>query len=136
MTDLDRRAEIHDLVVRFYREIAFDDALGPIFSEVAETDWSVHMPRLTAYWCRVLLGHPGYDGWFLATHQHIHDMEPFPVDLFDRWYVLFVQTVDGGWSGPIAEQAKEHAARMMHTLARRLLDIEWVAPGGSSAQAS
>ena len=125
MTDLDRRAEIHDLVVRFYREIAFDDVLGPIFSEVAETDWAVHMPRLTAYWCRVLLGEPGYDGWFLAPHRRIHETEAFPIEAFDRWYRLFAETVDASWSGPLAETAKAHAAKMMGTLARQLVDVTW-----------
>ena len=36
MNDLDSRSQIHDLVVRFYREIVFDELLGPVFGEVAE----------------------------------------------------------------------------------------------------
>ena len=36
--DLDRRADIHWLVVAFYREVVFDDVLGPVFEEVAETE--------------------------------------------------------------------------------------------------
>jgi len=39
MGDLDRRAEIHDLVVGFYREIVFDDLLAPVSGVVAEFDW-------------------------------------------------------------------------------------------------
>ena len=42
--DLDTRSALHDLVVAFYREIVFDDMLGPVFEEVAETDWVVHIP--------------------------------------------------------------------------------------------
>mgnify|MGYP000346625624 CR=1 FL=1 len=38
MPDLDSRSAIHDLVVRFYREVVFDDLLGPVFGEVAEVD--------------------------------------------------------------------------------------------------
>lgn len=48
--DLDTRPQIHDLVVRFYREIVFDDLLGPVFDEVAEVDWSTHIPKLIDYW--------------------------------------------------------------------------------------
>ena len=123
--DLDTRTQIHDLVVRFYREIAFDDLLSPVFGEVAEVDWSVHIPKLIDYWCRVLLGHPGYDGHILGPHQQVHELEPFQVELFDRWYGLFVETVDGSWSGPIAEAAKGHAARVAKLLARRLLGADW-----------
>ena len=105
-------AAIHDLVVRFYREIVFDEELEPVFSDVAEVDWAIHMPKLTDYWCRVLLGEPGYDGFILAAHQHVHDIEPLTIELFDRWYSLWVETIDSGWSGPKAEQAKRHAAQI------------------------
>ena len=122
------REEIHDLVVRFYREIAFDELLAPVFVEVAEVDWSVHIPKLIDFWCRVLLGHPGYDGFVLGAHQRVHELELFRPELFDRWYLLFVETLDQGWRGPIADGAKIHAARIAATLARRLLDLEWVPP--------
>ncbi len=123
--DLDSRAEIHDLVVRFYREVVFDELLGPVFGELAEVDWSVHIPRLIDFWCRVLLGEPGYDGFVLGAHRHVHDLEPFRAELFDRWYGLWIDTVDAGWSGPVATEAKDHAAKVAATLARKLLGIDW-----------
>ena len=129
VSDLDTRAHIHDLVVRFYREIAFDDILGPVFAEVGEVDWSIHIPKLIDYWCRVLLGHPGYDGFILAPHQQVNDRQPFAPELFDRWFALFAATVDSGWRGPIAERAKSHAERTATMLARRLISCDW-APAG------
>jgi hemoglobin len=126
--DLDSRARIHDLVVRFYREIAFDELLAPVFIDVAEVDWAVHIPKLIDFWCRVLLGQPGYDGFVLGAHQQVHEIEAFTPALFDRWYELFVVTVDDGWQGPIAETAKVHAARVAATLSRRLLDRDWSPP--------
>ena len=65
-SDLDSRAKVHALVVDFYREVAFDDLLGPMFGEVAEVDWATHIPKLIDYWCRVLLGQPGYE-WAVPT---------------------------------------------------------------------
>jgi hemoglobin len=124
-TDLDSRSQIHDLVIDFYREVNFDDLLAPVFGEVAEVDWSVHIPKLIDFWCRVLLGEPGYDGFILGAHQQVHDIEGFRPEHFDRWYGLWVEAVDRGWRGPIAEQAKAHAARIAAVLARRLLGIEW-----------
>ena len=59
-------AKVHALVVDFYREVAFDDLLGPMFGEVAEVDWATHIPKLIDYWCRVLLGQPGYE-WAVPT---------------------------------------------------------------------
>jgi hemoglobin len=118
--DLDTRSEIHDLVVRFYREVALDDLLGPIFEEVAEVDWSTHIPKLIDFWCRALLGEPGYDGWFLAAHQHVDARQRFEPEFFDRWLELFVGAVDAEWTGPVADAAKAHARHMATVLARRL----------------
>jgi hemoglobin len=123
--DLDSRAHIHDLVVDFYREVVFDELLEPIFGEVAEVDWERHIPLLIDYWCRVLLHQPGYDGSILDAHAHLHSLEPLRPELFDRWYRLWATSVDSRWSGPIAETAKHHAARIGGTLARRIPGFEW-----------
>jgi hemoglobin len=129
--DLDSRRDVHDLVVRFYREVVFDDLLAPLFGEVAEVDWSSHIPKLVDYWCRVLLGEPGYDGAILAAHRRVHVLDAFHVEHFDRWYSLWVESVDAGWAGPMAERAKRHAARIATSLARRLLGTTWQPPGGA-----
>ena len=63
-----------------------------------------------------------------APSQLVQEIEPFRVELFDRWYTLFVETVDESWAGPIAETAKRHAARTAAVLARHLLDLEWQIP--------
>ena len=123
-TDLDRRSEIHDLVVSFYREVVFDDVLAPVFTEVADVDWSLHIPKLIDYWCRVLLGAPGYGGALLAAHAHVHTMDPIRAEHFDRWLDLWSDCVDVRWAGPLAERAKDHAARVGRSVAH-LLDIDW-----------
>jgi hemoglobin len=126
--DLDTRGQVHELVVNFYRQIVFDDLLGPVFVDVAEVDWSVHIPKLIDYWCRVLLGQPGYEGFVLAPHQAVHEIDALRPELFDRWYSLFVDAVDEGWEGPVSERAKSHASLMAVTLARRVLNVEWTPP--------
>lgn len=126
--DLDTRSRIHDLVVDFYREILFDDLLAPVFEEVAEVDWTTHIPKLIDFWCRVLLGEPGYDGYVLGAHQTVHAIEPFRIEHFDRWYALFVDAIDRHGRGPVADRAKAHAARIATTLASRLLAASWQPP--------
>lgn len=126
--DVDSRTSIHDLVVGFYRELVFDDLLGPVFEEVAEVDWARHIPLLIDYWCRVLLGHDTYRGALLAAHHHVHTLEPFTADHFDRWYGLWVASIDSRWAGPCAERAKSHAAKVAATLAHRLPVIDWTPP--------
>ena len=130
MTDLDARSEIHDLVVGFYREIIFDDLLDPIFSEDVEVDWTLHIPKLIDYWCRVLLEEPGYSGTVLGAHRHVHSVSPLRAAHFDRWYELWTRTIDIRWSGPTAVRAKQHAARIGATLARQVVAEEWAASSG------
>jgi hemoglobin len=126
--DLVSRAEIHDLVVEFYREVVFDDLLAPIFDEVAEVDWSQHIPKLIDYWCRILLRERSYAGAVTATHRHLHGRQPVRIEHCDRWYVLWVRTVDSRWAGPTADRAISHAARLMAAMATRIFGFEWAPP--------
>jgi hemoglobin len=123
-SDLHTRTAIHDLVVAFYREIVFDDLLGPLFEEVAETDWAVHIPRLIDYWCRILLNERGYRGALLESHREVHEREAFRDEHFDRWYQLWVASIDTRWRGPRAEHAKAHAAATAALISRRLRGVD------------
>lgn len=123
--DISSRADVHDLVVGFYREIVFDDLLAPVFGEVAEVDWAVHIPRLIDYWSITLLGEAGYRGAVLAVHRHVHDLDPLRVEHLDRWYELWTRSIDATWHGPVAEHAKRHALRIGASMARQLINIQW-----------
>ncbi len=122
--DLDTRSAIHDLVVAFYREIVFDDLLGPVFDEVAETDWAVHIPRLIDYWCTILLREHAYNGALLEAHREVHDRDPFRDEHFDRWFQLWVASIDARWRGPKADLAKHHAAATAGLISRRLRGVD------------
>ncbi len=104
--DLDDPTEIAELVRRFYADVAQDDLLGPMFNDVAQVDWSEHLPKLTAFWCRALLAMPGYEGNPYRAHQLIDAKRPFTRAHFERWLDLFHETLDLGWEGPKVDQAK------------------------------
>src|SRR5689334_23465320 len=103
--DLDDATEIAEIVRRFYAYVAQDDVLGPMFNDVARVDWSEHLPKLTAFWCRALLSRPGYSGNPYTKHQAVHARRPFTHAHFQRWLELFHETLDLGWAGPKVEQA-------------------------------
>ncbi len=115
--DLDDHAEITEMVRRFYADVAQDDLLGPMFNDVARVDWSEHLPKLTAFWCRALLSLPGYEGNPYRAHQLIHSRRAFTRAHFERWLDLFHETLDLGWEGPKVEQAKDLARKvaMVHS---------------------
>jgi hemoglobin len=118
--DLDTPEEVAEMVRRFYADVAQDGLLGPVFEDVAGVDWSEHLPTITAFWSRMLLGRPGYDGNPLAAHRRIHAREPFTAEHFVRWLELFHETLDGGWAGPHVDQAKRLAARVARVHSQQL----------------
>lgn len=126
--DLSTRTDVHDLVVDFYREIIFDELLGPVFEVVAEVDWSVHIPNLVDYWSRILLGLPGSAQRVTAVHRHLHTQHPLTMEHCDRWFELWTTTLDTRWAGPITERARRHAALIMAGMARHVFDFEWAPP--------
>jgi hemoglobin len=103
--DLDTPEEIAEMVRRFYQDVAQDDVLGPLFNDVARVDWSEHLPKLTRFWCRALLGLEGYAGNPYRAHALVNDRSPFTMEHFERWLQLFHDTVELGWLGPHADRA-------------------------------
>jgi len=124
-TDLATPAAVHDLVTRFYREIVFDELLEPIFGELAEVDWAEHIPNLIDYWCWILFGTHGFTGSVTKTHRRLHDVRSIEPVHCDRWMDLWSTTVDAGWSGPFADHAKTHAAKLMEGMAKHVFGFAW-----------
>lgn len=122
--DLDSPAEIAEMVRRFYADVAQDDLLGPLFNDVARVDWSEHLPKLTAFWCRALLGLPGYQGNPFQAHADVHRRSPFTAAHFERWLSLFTDTLALGWTGPRADRAAALAANVARVHSRQLIGTE------------
>ncbi|MEO6627422.1 MAG: group III truncated hemoglobin [Aquihabitans sp.] len=126
--DLTTPTDVHDLVIHFYREIVFDELLEPVFGEVAEVDWAEHIPKLIDYWCWILFGAKRYAGAVTKVHRHLHGLQPIEAEHCDRWYLLWVASIDARWAGPNAEHADRHAATLMAGLAKHVFGFSWVAP--------
>lgn len=120
--DLDSLEEILELVTRQYADVVQDDLLQPYFTFDAEhLDWQAHIASVADYWDHVVLRAPDYDIDVLDGHRHLHEHRAFTPELFDRWLAIFVDTVDGGWSGPNATLAKQRATGMSRAMANRYL---------------
>lgn len=120
-SDLDAPEEIAELVRRFYADVAQDSLLGPMFNDVAQVDWSEHLPKLTAFWCRALLGLPGYQGNPFRAHLLVHAQSEFTAAHFERWLNLFHETVELDWVGPNADRALELADQVARVHSHQLL---------------
>ena len=117
--DLDSRVRIACLVRAFYRDVAQDDLLGPVFA-AAHVDWPAHIDTLTDFWAWQLLGERGYEGNPLRAHEPLHARRPLETAHFERWLAIFDETVDAEYRGPFAELAKQRARRMARAMQRLL----------------
>lgn len=123
--DIHDHDDIERLVRDFYRAVAIDDRLGPIFA-AAKVDWSVHIPKLCDFWAWQLFGGPRSVDRPLRAHEPINRRTPFAREHYHRWFELFSETVDESFAGPIANLAKNRASKMIGAL--RLLMEESSAP--------
>ena len=130
--DLDSPEEIFELVTRQYADVVQDDLLAPYFNFApGYIDWQAHIASVTDYWLHVVLLAPDYDIDVLESHRHLHEHRGFTPELFDRWLQIFVDTVDGGWSGPNASLAKKRATGMARAMSMRYLGKgAWKPTGG------
>lgn len=119
--DLDSPEEIAEMVRRFYADVAMDELLGPMFNDIAQVDWSEHLPKLTAFWCRALLGRQGYLGNPFRAHARVHQRQSFTRAHFERWLSLFHETLELGWTGPNADRASELARNVARVHGEQLL---------------
>lgn len=130
--DLDSVEEIFELVTRQYADVVQDDLLGPYFSfEPDHLDWQAHIRSVTDYWEHVVLLAPDYDIDVLEGHRHLHDHRAFTPALFDRWLQIFVDTVEGGWTGPNATLAQKRATGMARAMSLRYLGKGAWKPAGA-----
>ena len=128
--DLDSPDEIEELVRVFYARVAEDPLLGPVFVRQAAVDWDEHLVTLTAFWCGLELGLPGFEGDPTGQHAALSSARPFRAVQFERWVSLFHDTIDSGWEGPHAASIKARAVAIARIQSRTVARAEAWDPEG------
>ena len=118
--DIEDRADCERLVRAFYGRALTDPMIGWIFVDVARLDLEAHVPVIASFWETILLGGGSYRGGAFAPHAALHAKVPLRAGHFERWLVLWRDTVDELFAGPRAELAKAHAQRVAGAFHRRL----------------
>ena len=119
-SDIATRADCERLARAFYERAFADERLGPVVGDVAKLDLDEHLPHITDFWETVLLGARSYGGGAFRPHFDLHQLTPLTPELFNRWVVLWVTTVDEHYRGPVADDAKLRAAKVAEAFAGRL----------------
>ncbi|HWU93351.1 MAG TPA: group III truncated hemoglobin [Sphingomicrobium sp.] len=107
-------AFVSDLVENFYGRVQRDPELGPIF-DARVGDWPTHLERMKRFWRSVLFS----SGEFLGNPMIKHAMIPgLDRALFDRWLLLFGETLDELGDA----DAREHVHSRARMIAGSLLN--------------
>ncbi len=101
---------LEDIVLfvdNFYHKVQSDELIGPIFNAVIK-DWGPHLEKMYMFWNAALFGVPGFRGNPFARHAPLHLQK----EHFERWLLLFNETIDTHFSGEMAEETKKRADTM------------------------
>ena len=115
MKDIEDITDIRLFVDDFYAKVRVDDLIGPIFMKVIH-DWQPHLDKMYAFWNAVLFGVAGFKGNPFVKHAPLDIWR----DHFNRWLMLFAETIDTHFAGPVADDAKNRAGIMAEMFLARL----------------
>lgn len=117
--DIENRADIDDLMNRFYARAMTDETIGYVF-EIAELDLKHHLPVIGDFWETLLFGTGNYQRHGrnpLQVHAELNDKTPLFFEHFERWLEIFSESVDETFEGMRADFIKLRA----HAIANRML---------------
>jgi hemoglobin len=117
---LDSPEAIRLLVDSFYEKVQVDPLLGPVFSDVAQVDWSHHLPKMYAFWENIILGNNTYHGHPFQPHLLVNQKQTLSVEHFERWLQLFTKTLDERFEGQTADDVRLRATQIAVVWNRKL----------------
>ncbi|TAM99885.1 MAG: group III truncated hemoglobin [Chitinophagaceae bacterium] len=109
MKDIETLSDIRLLVDEFYGKVRKDELIGPIFDERIGDNWDRHLDIMYRFWQTVLLEEgKTYFGNPFIKHA------PLPIfeQHFQRWLLLWKETLQKNFNGPLAEEAYDRADKM------------------------
>ncbi|RMG03673.1 MAG: group III truncated hemoglobin [Acidobacteria bacterium] len=113
MKDILSRADIDTLMQNFYQKVMKDPLIGYIFTDVAKLNLEKHLPIIGDFWDSVLFNSGKYQKHQrnpMLVHLELNRKTQLKPEHFDRWLVIFNETIDELFSGANAELIKSRAA--------------------------
>lgn len=112
-SDISSKTDIETLVNQFYGKVLKDDVLASFFKHL---NFETHLPKMVFFWSFVLLDEPGYTTDVTKKHMHMK----LEKEHFDRWILLFHETVDALFEGEKANLAKQRATLLGWTIESKI----------------
>lgn len=110
--DILHRQDIEQLVTGFYQKAMTDPVIMHFFTSVLVLDLKKHIPVIVNFWESILLGGKNYQGSPMTKHFDLHALSPMKKEHFDRWLMLWIETIDDKFEGTKATEAKTRAQQI------------------------
>ena len=118
--DISTPEDVRNLIVAFYTRAFTDDLLGPVFVDIAKMDLPAHLPVMCEFWETVLFGAGTYRGNAYIPHADLNAKVELTEPMFERWLMIWGETVDARFAGDRAERAKQQARLIARSIHKRL----------------
>lgn len=119
--DLDSADNITLMVDRFYEALLNDELMAPLFLEVAKVDLADHLPTISQYWQKMLLGDKTYKNNTMAKHRAINKSQAFTKEHYQTWLDHFSNTAERHFSGPYTDKALNIARNVVTNMKKQFL---------------
>ena len=121
MKDIETRDDIEKLLDDFYKKVVDDDLIGIFFTRIVQLDWEKHMPVMYDFWETTLLGNMKYKGNPMTKHFELNKKKALLPEHFNRWLLLWIDTVNKNFSGDKSKEAINRASQIGELMKFKML---------------
>jgi hemoglobin len=121
--DIANREDIDRLMNAFYSRALVDEVIGYIFTDVAKLDMEHHLPVIGDFWETLLFQTGEYARHGrnpLRVHAELDKKTSLMPGHFERWLLIFNETVDQLFEGPVSDYVKLRAEAIAGNMLRYL----------------
>lgn len=109
MRDLETRNDIKQLMMDFYSRLLEEPSFKVIFFDIAQVEILDHLELMIDFWEFTLFNKGSYQKNIITKHLEIHMEHSLSKDLFEKWLIIFNNTIDNLYKGSNATEAKNRA---------------------------
>jgi len=119
--DIEDRKDIELLINSFYDKVKQDAIIGSFFTEVVQVNWEKHLPVMYNFWENIVFQTGSYNGNPIDKHLELNKKSLITMEHFQRWILLFNETVDELFLGTNSELIKQRALSIATVMQIKIL---------------
>lgn len=120
MHDIQDEKDIALLIDAFYKKVIVDPVIGFLFTDIVALSWEQHIPIMNDFWSSLLLGTGSYRRNPMIKHLDLDRKVALTTVHFERWLLLWEQTLHEHFQGPNADHALQRAKHIASVMQHKI----------------